>query len=646
MSAAAVSQLFALAEVLAREGYPLQAMRCYEAIFVEIEARLRLARLLLAFTHNLREAKNHLERANLLARTRLSVRHIERVQVLFEVARCYRFMGSAKMEEDKLQEAIKIALREPKGSPARADWLCTLHLSLSAVHASQKGVKAARNALDRLDGYIKEAKDRPDLRAVAVIHRLQMECVAGEDPDALRPLFQLCDTAIDDARALAGAPPALTEHITYRDDLPLLAQQLELHAVALKALYALRCGASPDALGATPAALAGAVQRAGEFARLTQGREPPYAWLPAPAIVALLTMLDAHQRRVDPQQAGKVVGDLEGVVLMLARSLDEAGVDVAVGKAHNEDSVPAAVKMGDAGALLSMFCLVLEGTCLAKLARVDIDGAQGYVVQLLDLLQRFPKTLARFQPTCHVLCGLYAHATEEYPAAAAQFRLAAAAARDEEGVSVATSFAAIAALCGVAVQRKRRVANSSDDELDADADPTTPPGRRISGLPPTPAETLDDAIETLGSLQERCLTLKGPRGRAAAIFATAAVRLRQGKFDGARKLLKQVLKLAEQTADNHLMCSALNMMAPAAEGAGRDFTALSDFADNAFAQAYKSKNLPAELAALDVLIACERDDAERAKKEQHRAKRFRELTTCIETAKADVKRHRAVLGFK
>jgi len=87
MSAEATQVLFSLAEELDREGHPLQACKCYEAICQsyttptnETRARLRLAQNLLRHTHCVFEAKNHLERAHFLVKGRMSIPVAERIQ--------------------------------------------------------------------------------------------------------------------------------------------------------------------------------------------------------------------------------------------------------------------------------------------------------------------------------------------------------------------------------------------------------------------------------------------------------------------------------------------------------------------------------------------------------------------------------------
>lgn len=79
---AAVDALIALAEELAGSGAPLGAIKCLEAVaqsqdsvvpVTSVQARLRLAQLLLLHTDSVEVAKAHLERAVRVSGTVVSV---------------------------------------------------------------------------------------------------------------------------------------------------------------------------------------------------------------------------------------------------------------------------------------------------------------------------------------------------------------------------------------------------------------------------------------------------------------------------------------------------------------------------------------------------------------------------------------------
>lgn len=132
--------LWLLADHEEQKGEIGKAIKCLEAIcqstvsflpIIEVKTRLRIASLLLKHTHNVNQAKSHLERSHLLLKSIPSFFDLK-CKAFSLLSQCYHLVGAISSQKTILTRALDlIAL-----APAAADQLRVPVSSVSLVLAS------------------------------------------------------------------------------------------------------------------------------------------------------------------------------------------------------------------------------------------------------------------------------------------------------------------------------------------------------------------------------------------------------------------------------------------------------------------------------------------------------------------------------
>ncbi|MQM18664.1 hypothetical protein Taro_051659, partial [Colocasia esculenta] len=172
--------LWGLAEDHERRGEVGKAVKCLEAIcqsqvsflpMVEVNTRLRVAQLLLDYTHNLNHAKAHLERAHLLLKSMPSCFELKcRAHALLSY--CYHLIGALPPQKQILHRALDLVRTSGDGGWEACMWLCNFNSQLANALTIEGDYQASLPALE--DGFATATQMRyPELQmyfATSILH--------------------------------------------------------------------------------------------------------------------------------------------------------------------------------------------------------------------------------------------------------------------------------------------------------------------------------------------------------------------------------------------------------------------------------------------------------------------------------------------
>ncbi|KAG1679676.1 hypothetical protein FOA52_006195 [Chlamydomonas sp. UWO 241] len=616
--------LLELAAHFDRTGQPLHAIQCLLGLLgmegkllpdVETRARARLGRLLVHHTHNLRQAKTHLQTAQQLC-GRLRGMHCLKAEVASSLGELCRCMGDADMGVAALRQGLDACAAGAASSERAAlpRWVAHLHMQLSDLHAA---VGADADAQASVAAGL-EAATKAELLPEALLFRLsavQLSMLAGGD-NAAR-----VTAALRDARAAAGAVAAARAG---EDGAAGAAHAFvlysQLHLELLQLIQNLAVGAisefdvSPGP-GGGPALIQGIDVLLSEVEDRGPG-ELGYSWIPPPAMrcIALLAASELLAASGSVAEAGQQLDAAESALASARASLGlppppqhhpgssrsagpppppgaDGGAD-GTGIPTGQPSTDAAAAAAVAGTLdrvpradqLSASLLgddtldhveLWEARPLAVLA-LAVGGqraqlallqgqyavARGHVLGCMAQLLVSP-TLRPLAPHVHTLAGLYCHGVGQYTAAEGHFGAAQAL---HEGVGSATGRDVSAAAAAAALRACALLAQDAPDSVsraieaigglqDASSPSTAPGGPSASAVLHTHARAgrhARCALQLVSGLVRLRLAASATSADASAEQARAA-----------KLALSKALKVAHQTVRHHqLVTSVMLAMVP------------------------------------------------------------------------------------
>ncbi|GBF89516.1 hypothetical protein Rsub_02088 [Raphidocelis subcapitata] len=465
---AAFDALQALAARQAAEGNPLQAIKCLEACLRlslmpadEAQTRLRAARLLLLHTSNLAEARQHLQKAQMVVQ-KLPAHHILKCEVAALLGRAHKCLGEVDYQRGAYERGLDVCQRALSAGAGGADsatraklqrWACYFHVRAADALASQADSAAAAAAAQRGVDAAREYGLR-DEELVLRVFQLQLAMVSW-DCAAVDAAAHAVTAALGGGGGGGGdAPP----------DSPLI-QQLKLHFNVLQIIYSMRRGhfdqlvaeggnqgaGSSGGASSDPAAIttmeellsavrasAAGQSDAAAAAAAQSGAVCGYEWLPLPAQEGLVRLLAACVLRAP----GKVKPALDHVAKGLAAvdgALSQLGESVAAaaggggggaGGAEWGESQLDHTQVWPARALAVLRILLLEARAQLHLLSSNFAAARADVAANAALFARFPVLLEAVAPSLHMQAALYAHAVGAFGAAVAHYTAAAGATND------------------------------------------------------------------------------------------------------------------------------------------------------------------------------------------------------------------------
>ena len=367
--------LFAMALDFEREAkHPLQAIKCLEAAAgadflpqVEAEARANLGLMLMRYTHNVREARVHLEKASHLV-DGLPISADFKLGVVLHLSTCHRLLGSPQSYVHALDKGIAMVTDDlalgGDGQARLLDWF-VLFQGKRVQHLLDAG--EAEAALEVALVAVAEMERRASTKHVLQVRicLLQLFLREGSHADA-ETQVQSCSAALETLRAEQGtdAGPVLE-----------LASQFHL----MHALFAVRFGSAPQISHQLACASSALAQlRSGGHQTST-----PMAYLESLRAVLtcyVLTTFEGGLKKAGYQQVRSHIGALES-------DLDACDI---------EDGANQSLK-------LPFVCMLLHSLATSYLADCKLCEALDAITRLAGHLERAPTSLAAFEPLMHLL---------------------------------------------------------------------------------------------------------------------------------------------------------------------------------------------------------------------------------------------------
>ncbi|KAG2438757.1 hypothetical protein HXX76_005301 [Chlamydomonas incerta] len=684
------------------DGCPIQALHCYQALVnqvlppdVEVKARLNLARLMLEHTFNVKEACNHLLRAQSQSRSLIGCYCIK-YEVADRLATAQQLLGDEAGELATYAAAAEL-WQSAQGSgewAAVCVWACRLLQRQAAAHhragRPREAEAAAGQALafaERAGGGAAAAQQR----VTALLLQAQLALDRWDDAAADAAIKQLngvlgaaaaaaaADSGGGGGGAGGGGGGGVLGPTGFLTAL--------LHYNVLQVLYMLRAGKvvevvkddkppqqpplSPEEadapgvppppqvanLDATWKQLAAAQSGASSSAAAAAA---PYE-LPGMCLEPLVCLVAALALRPGGGRPRLTEAYLQrglAAVEQLKRRAGLADGDGGGGGADEEGLAPQ--RLAPAGTALRLQLMLLQCRAQGLLARGELAAAREEVLRAQALCERHPRLLGPQLPAAHLLTGQYCAATGEHAAAAAHFQAARQHAPNHAAAAVASVLEAAAHL-------------SMDDAMQAAAaaaaGPHHHPGQAAAA---GPGPGLARAIEALGPFYAGAVAAPGsapPRlgglEDSAAALASAACLAQQGDLPAANTLLSKALRTAHRRLGHmQLVCGVLNDLAlsflspqlldsHSALEAARSATAFARAAGDLWAEARSKRAVAAVMqreggaaAAAGNTVEADKSAAAAREAVEAAARREARVAESVAAAKADSGRHGYAAGWR
>uniref|UniRef100_A0A7N0V3E4 Uncharacterized protein n=1 Tax=Kalanchoe fedtschenkoi TaxID=63787 RepID=A0A7N0V3E4_KALFE len=190
--------LWGLADVQESRGEIGKAVKCLEAIcqcstsflpIIDIKTRLRIATLLLNHTHNVNQAKFHLERAQLLLKSIPSCFDLKcRAYTL--LSQCYHLVGAIPQQKNILNKALDLATHGDDELSATL-WSCNFTSQLANALIIEGEYHNAISALDH--GYASATHIcSPELQMFFISSTLHVHLMQWEDVSVVASAVNRC----------------------------------------------------------------------------------------------------------------------------------------------------------------------------------------------------------------------------------------------------------------------------------------------------------------------------------------------------------------------------------------------------------------------------------------------------------------------
>ncbi|WIA32226.1 hypothetical protein OEZ86_003074 [Tetradesmus obliquus] len=285
-----------LASRLAADGHFLKAIQCYTAILGqsllpadEATARLQLAQLLLEHTHNVSDAKQHLQKADLLV-AQLPGQPLLKCEVLAQLGRAHKYLGETPFQRQCYLKGLELCKQHISSSSnnssnkrGMAEWAVYFHLHTAESYTTeQDSLKAA----DHADAAAELAQQQGLLeqQLLCIMFKLQVIMLSWDRKEAEQAV---------------GAAAAVLQQLEQQGGpaSPAFVALLKLQFTMLQVMLSIHAGnfedLAPPNQNKSPIVADLEAQCESLLQLLGEQQQMPYRWLPAAALGALVQLLAA-----------------------------------------------------------------------------------------------------------------------------------------------------------------------------------------------------------------------------------------------------------------------------------------------------------------------------------------------------------------
>ncbi|CAM8882453.1 unnamed protein product [Rhodiola kirilowii] len=612
--------LWGLADVHESRGEIGKAVKCLEAIcqcsqsflpIIDIKTRLRIATLLLNHTHNVNQAKLHLERAQLLLKSIPSCFDLK-CRAFTLLSQCYHLVGAIPQQKQILNKGLDVAIASGDELSAKL-WCCNFYSQLANAMIIEGEYQNAISALER--GYACATEiSSPELQMFFVastlhVHLMQWEDVSvvasavtrcsqvweSIDPDKrqkclglffynelLQIFYQLrtCDykSAAHHVDKLDAAVKADTQHIQeLTEELNAINQSLshsDLHKNERLALSEKQAMLQEklNSMSRFGSSGTGSIEPSYGYVRRASGDKlelapPPFdgEWLPKSAVyvlVDLLVIIVGRPKGLFKESGTRILSGLQTIKEELAK----LGITDGVREVDLQHSV-----IWMAGVYLMLLMQFLENKVAADLTRAEFAEAQQALVLMRDWFIRFPTILQASESIIEMLRGQYAHSVHCFSEAAFHFLEAAKMTGSKSLQAMCQIYAAVSYIC-------------------------------IGD-----AESSTMALDLIGPIYEVVDSFVGVREKTGALFAYGLLLMKQHNLQEARIRLATGLQITHNNlGDLQLVSQYLTILGSLAL-ALRDTRQAKEILRSSLTLAKKLYDIPTQIWILSLLTALYKD---------------------------------------
>ncbi|OWM68702.1 hypothetical protein CDL15_Pgr024889 [Punica granatum] len=197
--------LWSLADHEEKKGEIGRAIKCLEAIcqstvsflpIIEVKTRLRIATLLLKHTHNVNQAKSHLERSHLLLKSIPSCFDLK-CRAFSLLSQCYHLVGAISSQKHILTRALDLIASAAAAAADQLEvklWACNFYSQLANALIIEGDYQSSISALEH--GRLSATELRyPELEMFFVTSTLHVHLMQWEDENVIASAVSKCDEA-------------------------------------------------------------------------------------------------------------------------------------------------------------------------------------------------------------------------------------------------------------------------------------------------------------------------------------------------------------------------------------------------------------------------------------------------------------------
>ncbi|KAL4190091.1 hypothetical protein AMTRI_Chr08g210330 [Amborella trichopoda] len=438
--------LWGLADVHEKNGDLKAAVKCLEAIcqcqvsflpIIEVKTRIRIASILLNLTHNVKHAKSHLERAQLLLKQIPSCFELK-CRAYSLLSQCYHLVGAVLPQKQMLIRGLELIASIGDGLSGQL-WFCNFNIQLANALIIEGDYRGALCALERgqqcavATGYI-------ELQLVFATSVLHLHLMQWEDVNAVKRAVEKCD------EVWASVPPHLRQpciglylysellHAFYLlkvCDIKAVAQHVDKLDATLKDDYQHTSSGNGELheqlmwrnkLGLAPAPLNG-------------------EWLPKSAVHVLVDLVAVISGR--PKGLFKECGRrIQSGLRVVQEELEKLGI---INNVREVDLQHWAI--WKSGTYLMLLMHLLENKVIIELTRSEFVEAQEALILMKKWFMRFPIILQGCESTIEMLIGQYAHSLGCFNEAASHFIEATKLTESRSMQAMCQIYAAVSYIC-------------------------------------------------------------------------------------------------------------------------------------------------------------------------------------------------------
>ncbi|MCL7050589.1 hypothetical protein MKW94_028283 [Papaver nudicaule] len=593
-----------------------KTVKCLEAIcqsqisfspIVEIKSRLRIASLLLTYTHNINHAKSHLERSELLLKSIPACLELK-CRVYSLLSQCYYLLGAIPSQKQIINKGLGLVSRGD-GFEVKL-WYCNFTSQLANALSIEGDYRGSTEALER--GFSCAAEMcYPELQmyfATSIFHVHMMQWDSEDlnsvtnaavrcneiweslQPDKrrqcmglffynelLNTFYQLrvCDykTAglhvdqLDEAmrnekQQIQQIKNLTAELNTISDRL----SQSDLHNRERLSLYKKQTQLQEQLRQATSSAGMESMKSSylGNARQMLDKLElapPPIDgdWLPRSAVYVLVDLLVVISGR--PKGLFKECGKrTQSGLQLIKEELMKLGITDGVREVNLQRSA-----IWIAGVYLTLLMQFLENKIAVDLTRSEFVEAQEALLQMKDWFIRFPTILQGCEGTIEMLRGQYAHSVGCFSEAAFHFLEAAKLTESKSVEAMCLVYAAVSHIC-------------------------------IGD-----AESSSQALNLIGSVYGVMDSFVGVREKTSVLFAYGLLLIKQDNLQEARVQLASGLRITHHLLGNIQLISQYLTLFGSLALALHDITQAKEFLESSLTLAKTLCDIPTQIWVVSVL---------------------------------------------